>query len=410
MWSRVETGPACSPFFRGRGRRPSSAKRWDQDGGHSGSRIGRVLDFIVADRRGDREPGGRPASIAVAGRHRRAETERDRRRDAVRTLMAWGGERRVVRWLARRAGGRGSRRPTRGAARRPRNAFSIPIGSRAAQRPGGRGSATASARLFEEPGAANRRRPRAAADVKGGNPAGARSVAVATRQLAAVERAAARSSARKPRADSAAAAAPQAQGDGAGVRSAAWLEDPFSQFRQPTAGSGDGGWRPALAERRRRTGSGHLEVGNRRLRRDDDRAWPAVAGATSRIGVEPLVSGAGRRREGTGPPDRHRGAAAAVVALRRYATQGVVPRAPSSRRHDPMVDPTPARRQRWSTTGPIPAKLKLNATASPDRAGGDRGFSWGRNTPLNRMVPANPSPTPRSTRGLWCEPNKLDRT
>jgi transposase len=80
-----------------------------------------------------------------------------------------------------------------------------------------------------------------------------------------------------------------------------------SQLRQPTPGGGLRriGAQP-LAERRRQTGSRHLEVGQSPPAQDDDRACLALVASPARLGVEPLVSGAGRHREGTDPPDRHR--------------------------------------------------------------------------------------------------------
>ena len=80
-----------------------------------------------------------------------------------------------------------------------------------------------------------------------------------------------------------------------------WMKPPP---RQPSSGICWIGGRP-LAERRRRTGP----------------AAPAAA-----LGVEPLVSGAGRCRQGTRPSHRL-GALARkpLVALWRYVAQGLVP-------------------------------------------------------------------------------------
>ena len=82
-----------------------------------------------------------------------------------------------------------------------------------------------------------------------------------------------------------------------------------SPLRQPTPGRGLRriGAQP-LAEREHRTGSGHLEVGQSPPAPNHDRACLVVAASSAQLGVEPLVSGAGRRRQRTYPPDRHRGA------------------------------------------------------------------------------------------------------
>ena len=53
-------------------------------------------------------------------------------------------------------------------------------------------------------------------------------------------------------------------------------------------------------------GSGHLEVGQSPPAQDHDRACLVLVASPAGLGVEPLVSGAGRHREGTDPPDRHR--------------------------------------------------------------------------------------------------------
>ena len=86
-----------------------------------------------------------------------------------------------------------------------------------------------------------------------------------------------------------------------------WLESLFRSFgdrRQVAAYGGFGA--QSLAERRRRMGSGHLEVGQSPPAQDHDRACLVLGASPAGLGVEPLVSGAGRRREGTDPPDRRR--------------------------------------------------------------------------------------------------------
>jgi len=95
MWSRAERAPACSPFFRGRGRRPSYGVRVKaiviQEAGLDGFWIHRLLlangiESHIVD----------AASIAVDRRHRRAETDAIDGETLLRTLMAWAcGEPRV---------------------------------------------------------------------------------------------------------------------------------------------------------------------------------------------------------------------------------------------------------------------------------------------------------------------------
>ena len=96
MWSRVETAPACSTFFRGRGQRPRSATACGSKRSSFRSGIGRVSDLSLAARQWDREPGRRCGFIAVHRRHRRAKTDLIDGETLLRTLMAWArGERRV---------------------------------------------------------------------------------------------------------------------------------------------------------------------------------------------------------------------------------------------------------------------------------------------------------------------------
>ena len=135
-------------------------------------------------------------------------------------------------------------------------------------------------------------------------------IALVTTQLAAVERA--RDALIRMDAEernNPAALLLKVKGLGPEFASLLWMEFVVSQLRQPTPG---GGLRrigaQSLAERRRRTGSGHLEVRQSPPAQDDDRACLALVASPAGLGVEPLVSGAGRCCEGTDPPDRHRGA------------------------------------------------------------------------------------------------------
>ena len=88
-----------------------------------------------------------------------------------------------------------------------------------------------------------------------------------------------------------------------------WLETFFRGFdnrRQVAAygGLSPSPWQSGGVER----DQGISKSGNRRLRKTMiELAWLWLRHQPE-LGVEPLVSGAGRLREGTGPPDRHRGA------------------------------------------------------------------------------------------------------
>src|SRR5271157_976410 len=84
------------PSFAVEGEGRAALWRADQNGRHSGSGIGRILDPSPAARRRDREPRVDAASIAVERRHRRAKTDAIDGETLLRTLMAWArGERRV---------------------------------------------------------------------------------------------------------------------------------------------------------------------------------------------------------------------------------------------------------------------------------------------------------------------------
>ena len=152
-------------------------------------------------------------------------------------------------------------------------------------------------------------------------------IAVVTTQLAAVERA--RDALIRTEAEernNPAAQLLKLKGLGPEFTSLLWLNRSFAA--SPT----DARWRltpdgaQPLAERQRRTGSGHLEVGQPPPAQDHDRARLVLAASPAELGVEPLVSGAGRRAKG-----RVRRIAIValarklLVALWRYVTQGVVP-------------------------------------------------------------------------------------
>ena len=134
-------------------------------------------------------------------------------------------------------------------------------------------------------------------------------IALVTTQLAAVERA--RDALIRTEAEernNPAALLLKLKGLGPEFASLLWLKSLFRSFGNRRQVAAYGGLRQPLAERRRRTGSGHLEVGQSPPAQDHDRACLVLAASPAGLGVEPLVSGAGRRREGTNPPDRHRGA------------------------------------------------------------------------------------------------------
>ena len=85
-----------------------------------------------------------------------------------------------------------------------------------------------------------------------------------------------------------------------------WLESLFRSFgnrRQVAAYAG-------LAPSPWQSGGVERDQGISKLRQspaaqDHDRACLVLVASPAGLGVEPLVSGAGRRREGTDPPDRH---------------------------------------------------------------------------------------------------------
>ena len=131
-------------------------------------------------------------------------------------------------------------------------------------------------------------------------------IAVVTTQLATVERARDALIRRTPRSATTPPPASQAQGLGPEFASLLWLESLFRNFgnrRQVAAygGLAPSPWQSGGVER----DQGISKSGNRRLRKTMiELAWFWLR--HSGHGVEPLVSYAGRRREGTRPPDRHR--------------------------------------------------------------------------------------------------------
>ena len=183
-------------------------------------------------------------------------------------------------------------------------------------------------------------------------------IALVTTQLAAVERA--RDALIRMDAEernNPAALLLKLKGLGPEFASLLWLESLFRSFgnrRQVAAygGLAPSPWQSGGVKR----DQGISKSGNRRLRKTMiELAWFWLRHQPE-LGVEPLVSGAGRRREGTDPPDRHRRAGPQtprrLVAL-------CHPRRRSRRR----------RVQGGMTRGLNPTPAKLNATASPDPGG-----------------------------------------
>ena len=126
-------------------------------------------------------------------------------------------------------------------------------------------------------------------------------IAVVTTQLAAVAFALIRTDAEER--NNPAALLLKLKGLGCEFASLLWLVV-VSQLRQPTPG---GGLRrigaQSLAERRRRTGPGHLAVGQSPPAQDHDRACLVLVASPAGLGVEPLVSrrGSAQRRDGSSP-------------------------------------------------------------------------------------------------------------
>ena len=152
-------------------------------------------------------------------------------------------------------------------------------------------------------------------------------IAVVTTQLAAVERARdalIRTDAEEP--DNPAGMLLRLKGLGPEFASLLWLESLFRSFANRRQVAAYGGlapspWQSGGVER----GSGHLEVGQPPPAQDHDRAGLVLAAPPAGLGVEPLVSGVGAAK---GRVRRIAIVALArklLVALWRYATQGVVP-------------------------------------------------------------------------------------
>ena len=203
-------------------------------------------------------------------------------------------------------------------------------------------------------------------------------IALATTQLAAVERA--RDALIRTEAEertNPAARLLELKGLGPEFASLLWLESLFRSFANRRQVAAYGGlapspWQSGGVER----DQGISKSGNRRLRKTMiELAWFWLRHQPE-LGVEPLVSGAGRRREGTGPPDRHRGAgpqtARRLVALchprrrsRGRGVQGGLTR---------WLNPTPTL-QRWLNNS-TPFQRSRTRRLRRIRAGGDRGFAW----------------------------------
>ena len=170
-----------------------------------------------------------------------------------------------------------------------------------------------------------------------------------------------------------------------------WLESLFRSFgNRQVAAYGGFGAKP-LAERRRRTGSGHLEVGQSPPAQDHDRACLVLVASPAGLGVEPLVSGASRRCEGTDPPDRHR--RAGPQTPRRFVALCHPRRRSRGRRVQGGMT-------RW--LNPIPAKL--NMTVSPDPGGRRPRINPRAEAAVKKDGPANPRPMPSSMRDYGPSP------
>ena len=308
-------GAGLLDLFRGRGRRRSSAmacrsKRSSfRKRGWTDFRIHRLLvasgiESHVVD----------AASIAVERRHRRAKTDAIDGETLLRTLMAWArGERRVCSMVrAPSPEDEDRRRLTRerGTLLKER----IRHTNRVKGLLSGQGvrdyNPLRRDRLERlealRTGDGRELPPMLKAEIR----RELERIALVTMQLAAVERA--RDALIRTQAEernNPAAQLLKLKSLGPEFASLLWLETFFRGFdnrRQVAAygGLSPSPWQSGGVER----DQGISKSGNRRLRKTMiELAWLWLRHQPE-LGVEPLVSGAGRLREGTGPPDRHRGA------------------------------------------------------------------------------------------------------
>ena len=274
MWLRVETALACSSFFRGRWRRPSSATACRSKRSSFRKRDWTGSGFIDCC-----SPTGLRATSSTRLRSRSTggiggQDRCDRRRDAVADADGLGSRRAAglfhVRAPSREDEDR--RRLTRERGTLLKNAFSIPIESGPAQRPRRPGLRSASRDRFEQlealrTGDGRDLPPMLKEEIR----RELDRIALVTTQLAVVERA--RDALIRMDAEehnNPAALLLKLKGLGPEFASLLWLNRSFE------ASATDARWRltaigaQSLAERRRRTGPGHLEVGQSPPAQDDD--------------------------------------------------------------------------------------------------------------------------------------------
>ena len=255
------------------------------------------------------------ASIAVNRRHRRAKTDAIDGETLLRTLMAWArGERRVCSMVRAPSPEEEDRRRLtreRGTLLKERIQHTNRVkGLLSGQ--GVRGYNPLRRDRFERlealrTGDGRELPPLLKAEIR----RELDRIAVVETQLAAVERArdalVRTEAAEEP--NTSAALLLKLKGIGPEFASLLWLELLFRSFgnrRQVAAygGLAPSPWQSGSIER----DQGISKSGNRRLRKTMiELAWFWLRHQPE-LGVEPLVSSAGRRREGTNPPDRHRGA------------------------------------------------------------------------------------------------------
>ena len=373
MGLRVETAPACSTFFHGRGRRPSSATALGvktvviQEAGLDGFWIYRLLlaegiESHVVD----------AASIAVARRHRRAKTDSIDGETLLRTLMAWArGERRVCSMVrAPSPEDEDRRRLTRerGTLLKERIQHTNRVkGLLSGQ--GIRDYNPLRRDRFERlealrTGDGRELPPMLKAEIR----RELDRMALATRQLAAVERARdalIRTQAEEPNneepnnpSNNPGALLLKLKGIGPEFASLLWLELSFRSFgnrRQVAAYSGlaPSPWQSGSIER----DQGISKLGNRRLRKTMiELAWVSAA-ASAGFGVEPLVSGAGRRRQrdGSAGSPSSRWPANCSSPCGALSPKASFPKAPCSRRPDRWLyhSNTPTLQRRLSDLTPF---------------------------------------------------------